>query len=141
MMNWDAYAALQGSRYEDGEARLSPEPDARQKQLVRMAMAAGGVGLARLMQGRPGNASAWLIRSAERYRESFEGAPPDSWGRPVGAVKARLLADDRVGAADDARWALATGTAESISPIGRYAGALAQLVLELDGEAAVTVEP
>jgi hypothetical protein len=137
-VDWTTYAATQMSRYEDGEARLPSESDARQKQLVRMAMAAGGVGLARLMQGRSEDASAWLIRSAERYRESFEGAPPDSWGRPVGAVKARLLAGDRVGAADDARWALATGTAESSSPIGRYAGALAQLVLELDQEATVT---
>lgn len=137
-MDWDAYVATQVSRYEDGEARLSPEGDARQKQLVRMAMAAGGVGLARLMQGHPEEASPWLIRSAERYRESFEDAPPESWGRPVGAVKARLLAGDRGGAADDARWALAAGAAESASPIGRYAGALAQLVLEADHEAAMT---
>jgi hypothetical protein len=137
-MDWNTYAATQVSRYEDGEARLPLEGDARQKQLVRMAMAAGGVGLARLMQGRPDDASAWLIRSAERYRESFEGAPADSWGRPVGAVKARLLAGDREGAADDARWALAAGAAESASPIGRYAGALAQLVLEVDREAART---
>lgn len=137
-MDWDAYATTQVSRYEDGEARLSPERDARQKQLVRMAMAAGGVGLARLMQGRPGEAAAWLTRSAERYRESFAGAPPESWGRPVGAVKARLLAGDREGAAADARWALATGAAESASPIGRYAGALADLVIGADQEAAIT---
>ena len=139
-MDWEAYAATQISRYEDGEARLSPDRDARQKQLVRMAMAAGGVGLARLLQARPEDASAWLIRSAERYRESFEGAPPDSWGRPVGAVKARLLAGDREGAAEDARWALAARAAESASPIGRYAGALAQLVLGADQEAAATAE-
>jgi hypothetical protein len=137
-MDWDAYATTQVSRYEDGGARLSLERDARQKQLVRMAMAAGGVGLARLMQGRPGDAAAWLTRSAERYRESFAGAPPESWGRPVGAVKARLLAGDREGAVADARWALASGAAESPSPIGRYAGALAHLVLGADQEAAVT---
>jgi hypothetical protein len=137
-MDWDAYATTQVSRYEDGEGRLSLETDARQKQLVRMAMAAGGIGLARLMEGRPGDAAAWLTRSAERYRESFVGAPPESWGRPVGAVKARLLAGDREGAAADARWALAAGAAESASPIGRYAGALAQLVLGADQEAAAT---
>jgi hypothetical protein len=135
-MDWDAYATTQVSRYEDGEARLSLERDARQKQLVRMAMAAGG--LARLMEGRPEDAAAWLARSAERYRESFEGAPPESWGRPVGAVKARLLAGDREGAAADARWALAAGAAKSASPIGRYAGALAHLVLGADQKAAVT---
>jgi hypothetical protein len=137
-MDWNVYAATQVLRYEDGEARLPLEADARQKQLVRMAMAAGGVGLARVMQGRSGDASAWLTRSAERYRESFVGAPPESWGRPVGAVKARLLAGDREGAAADARWALAAGAAESASPIGRYAGALAQLVLGAEQEAAAT---
>ena len=137
-MDWDAFAATQASQYEDGAARLSRERDARQKQLVRMAMAAGAVGLARLMQTRSREASAWLRRSAERYRESFQDAPPESWGRPVGAVKARLLARDWDGAADDARWALAAGAAESASPIGRYAGALAQLVLGADQKAAVT---
>lgn len=137
-MDWEAYAVEQTARYEDGKARLSPAGESRQKQLVRMAMAAGAVGLARLMQGRPREAAEWLISSAERYRESFEGAPPGSWGRPVGAVKARLLAGDGGGAVDDARWALALGAAEDASPIGRYAGALAQLVLEADEEAAVT---
>jgi hypothetical protein len=137
-MDWDAYAATQVSRYEDGDARLSTDGDARQKQLVRMAMAAGAVGLARLMQGRLEEAAAWLIRSAERYRESFDGAPPESWGRPVGAVKARLLAGDREGAAADAGWALEEGAARSASPIGRYAGVLAQLVLTADQEAVVT---
>ena len=137
-MDWGAYAVTQVSRYENGQARLSPAGDARQKQLVRMAMAAGGLGLALLMQGRFAEAPAWLTRSAERYRESFEDAPPESWGRPVGAIKARLLAGDREGAAADARWALAAGAAESISPIGRYAGALAQLVLGADQEASVT---
>ncbi len=139
-MDWEAYAVTQVARYEEGEARLSPEGDVRQKQLVRMAMAAGAVGLARLMQSCPVKASGWLIRSAERYRESFEGAPAESWGRPVGAVKARLLAGDEDGAVDDARWALAAGSAESGSTIGRYAGSLAQLVLGANSEAAVTAE-
>ena len=40
-------------RYRDGEARLpgADEPDPRQKQLTRMGNAAGGAGLALLMQG------------------------------------------------------------------------------------------
>jgi hypothetical protein len=134
-MDWPAYAATQASRYEDGEARLSPAGDARQKQLVRMAMAAGAVGLARLMQGRPTDASAWLIRSAEGYRESFERAPPESWGRPIGALKARLLAGDRTGAENDARWTLAAGAGASTSPVGQYAAVLALLVLGEDAKA------
>ena len=135
MIDWDEHATREEWRYHDGLARLSPDPDARQKQLVRVAMAAGGAGLARLMQGRRGEAAGWFARSAEHYRESFEHAPPESWGRLIGALKARLLAGDREEALDDARWVLAEKPAESGSPIGRYAAALAALVLENDAEA------
>ncbi len=135
-MQWDAHVARARSRYEDGARRLPDAPEARQKQLVRMAMAAGAAGLALLMQGRGHDAGEWFRRSAERYRESFAHAPPGSWGRPVGALKARLLASDPAGARADAEWALAEGAARSESPIGRYAAALAALVLGDDGEAA-----
>ena len=46
------------------------------------------------MAGRREEAAACLTRAAERYRESFADAPPGSWGRPIGSMKARLLADD-----------------------------------------------
>lgn len=100
-----------------------------------MAMAAGGAGLARRMQGRSDEARDWFMRSAECYRESWEAAPPASWGRLIGALKARVLADDWTGAVDDARWALAQDPAKSASPIGRYAAALARLVLGDDAAA------
>jgi hypothetical protein len=44
-------------------------------------------------------------------------------------MKSRLIAGDREGATADAQWALEAGAAESESPIGRYAAALAHLVL------------
>jgi hypothetical protein len=135
-MDWEGHAAREEARYADGAGRLPHDPDARQKQLVRMAMAAGGAGLARLMQGRRGEAAGWFARSAERYRESFAEAPPESWGRVVGALKARVLAGDWAGAEEDAAWALAVGAAASESPIARYAAALAALVLGDDAEAA-----
>ncbi len=115
------------TRYEDGAARLPDDPDARQKQLTRMGNAAGAAGLAELMSGEDGR--EWFARAAERYRESWEHAPPESWGRPIGAIKSRLLAGDWDGAAADARWALAAGAGQSESPIGRYAAALAHGVL------------
>ena len=105
-----------------------------------MANAANGAGLCLLMLGRPDEAREWLARAAERYRESFEDAPPDSWGRPIGAVKARLLAGDEAGAEEDARWALELGAADAESPIGRYAAALALLVLARDEEARAVAE-
>lgn len=137
-MEWEAHAEREEGRYADGLGRLPDEPDARQKQLVRIAMAATGAGLVRLMQGRRAEAAGWLARSAERFRESYADAPPGSWGRLIGAVKARVLAGDQEGAETDASWALEQGPAVAESPIGRYAAVLALLVLGRDDEAATT---
>jgi hypothetical protein len=134
-VDWEAHAEREERRYADGVARLPDEPDARQKQLVRVAMAATGAGLARLMQGRRAEAAGWLARSAEFFRRSFADAPPESWGRLIGAVKARLLAGDADGARVDARWALEQRPDESGSPIGSYAAVLALLALGEDGAA------
>ena len=135
--DWAAHLERERSRYEDGESRLpsAEDADARQRQLTRLGNAAGGAGLALLMQARTDEAGEWFHHAAARYRESFADAPPDSWGRPIGAVKALLLAGDWPGAEDAARWALATGAAEAASPIGRYAAALALLVLGDDKRA------
>lgn len=136
-IDWDEHVERERARYADGEARLpeAGDADARQRQLTRLGNAAIGAGLSLLLAGRRDEASAWLARAAERYRESFADAPPGSWGRPIGAVKARLLAGDGTGAEEEARWALAQGPDESASPIGRYAACLALLVLGRDGEA------
>src|SRR5581483_2092845 len=115
--------------------RLPDDRDERQRQLTRIANAAAGAGLSLLMLGRPGDAREWLVRAAERYRESYPDAPPGSWGRPIGAMKARILAGDGAGAELDARWALEEGASRSESPIGRYAATLALLVLGRDHEA------
>ena len=60
-------------------ARLPDDPRRRERQLVRMAMAATSVGLAREMQDLDG--SEWFRRSAAAYRESFTG---DNWGASLG---------------------------------------------------------
>jgi hypothetical protein len=133
--DWEAHIAREVSRYRDGEARLPDEADARQRQLTRLGNAANGAALALLMAGRTGEAAGWFDRAATRWRESFADAPPDSWGRPIGAIKARVLAGDLDGAAADARWALDAGAAASSSPIGLYAACLALLVLERYDEA------
>jgi hypothetical protein len=135
-VDWEAHAEREESRYSDGLARLPEDPDGRQKQLVRVAMAAGGAGLARLMQGRRAEAVGWFARSAERYRESYHGAPPGSWGRLIGALKARVLAGDWEGAVEDARWTIEQRPQDSDSPIGAYAAVLASLTLAEDEQAA-----
>jgi hypothetical protein len=137
---WEEHAEREEARYADALARMPDEPDPRQKQLVRAAMAAGGAGLARLMQGRGAEAAGWFARSAERYRESWPDAPPASWGRLIGALKSRILAEDWEGAEVDARWALEQDSASGDSPIGAYAAALGRLVLGDDGQAAELAE-
>jgi tetratricopeptide (TPR) repeat protein len=129
--DWQGHLEREERRYRDGERRLprAGDPDSRQRQLTRLGNASTGAGLSLLMLGRRDEAAAALIRAAERYRESLADAPPDSWGRPIGAVKARILAEDWDGAAADSQWALDAGAATAASPIGRYAAALASLVL------------
>jgi hypothetical protein len=135
--DWAAHLEREERRYRDGESRLSEASDAdtRQRQLTRLGNAAGGAGLALLMQSRPNDAAGWFRRAAERYRESFAEAPPDSWGRPIGAMKSLVLAGDRLAAEEAARWALEAGAAEATSPIGRYAATLALLILDRDKQA------
>src|SRR5438034_11524140 len=133
-VDWAAHLAREEGRYRDGESRLASgaaedESDPSQRQLTRLGNAAGGAGLALLMQGDRQRAAEWFGRAAARYRESFADAPPGSWGRPIGAVKALVLAGDWPAAEDTARWALDAGAAEAESPIGRYAAALSERVL------------
>jgi tetratricopeptide (TPR) repeat protein len=135
--DWSAHLDREESRYRDGEARLgdAADADARQRQLTRLGNVAGGAGLALLMSGRSEEAADWFARAAARYRESFADAPPDSWGRPIGAIKSLVLAGDWPSAEEAARWAIEAGATEAQSPIGRYAAALALLVLGRDTEA------
>jgi hypothetical protein len=94
-----------------------------------MGNAAAGAGLSLLMQGTTEDAREWFDRACERYRESWDDAPPGSWGRPIAILKARVLAGDRPGAERDAHWTLEQGADDATSPIGRYAAALAHAVL------------
>src|SRR5919197_5465763 len=127
-VDWEERARRAIERYEGGEAR-----DLDQRQLTQLGNAAWAAGLSLLMAGRRDESAEWLRRAALRYRESWRDAPPDSWGRPIAAMKALLLAGDD--ASEAARWALDAGAADADSPIGRYAGTLALLVLGRDLEA------
>jgi hypothetical protein len=130
-VDWRERYERAAARYAAGETRELDE-----RQLVQLANSAWAAGLSLLMAGDREEAAEWLRRSAARYRESWS---PAAWGRPIGAMKALLIADqDR--ACNNlllaARWALDAGAADAESPIGRYAGVLALLVLERDAEAA-----
>ena len=128
MADWAGMFERETARYRDGQARLGDGSDERQRQLTRMGNAAWGAALCLLMQGK--DAREWLALAAGRWRESYADAPAGSWGRPIGAIKARVLAGDWGGAEEASRWALEEGAAEAVSSIGRYAAALACLVLD-----------
>jgi hypothetical protein len=134
-VDWRERYERAAERYAAGETR---EPDER--QLVQLANSAWAAGLSLLMAGDRAGAREWLRRSASRYRESWDaGDGTDAWGRPIGAMKALLIAGED--AKDAAQWTLETclGVRRldmSGSPIGRYAGGLALLVLGRDDEAA-----
>jgi hypothetical protein len=128
-VDWRGRYERAAARYAAGETRELDE-----RQLVQLANSAWAAGLSLLMAGDREEAAVWLRRAAERYRESWDaGAAAEAWGRPLGAMKALLIAGHDAG--DAARWALDAGAVGADSPIGRYAGVLALLVLERDLEA------
>jgi hypothetical protein len=125
-VEWRERYERASARYAAGETRELDE-----RQLVQLANAAWAAGLSLLMAGDREGATEWLVRSAERYRESWDaGAASDAWGRPIGAMKALLIAG--ADASEAAHWTLRADAALEESPIGRYAAALALLVLGND---------
>jgi len=127
-VGWGEQAEAAIARYEGGGRR-----GLDQRQLTQLANAAWAAGLCLLMDGRRDEAARWLRQAAVRYHESWGMAPPESWGRPIAAMKALLLAG--ADARAQASWTLESGAARSESPIGRYAATLALLVLGRDEEA------
>ncbi len=133
-VEWRERYERAAARYAAGEARERDE-----RQLVQLGNAAWAAGLSLLMAGDRAGAAEWLVRAAERYRESWDaGGAPDAWGRAIAAIKALLLAGEDASAA--AAWALEAGAPLAESPIGRYAGTLALLVLGRDEEATRVAE-
>jgi hypothetical protein len=125
-VDWRERYEHAAARYAAGETRELDE-----RQLVQLANSAWAAGLSLLMAGDGEGAAEWLKRSAARYRESWDaGEAADAWGRPIGAMKALLIAGED--ASEAANWTLRADAALAESPIGRYAAALALLILGND---------
>jgi hypothetical protein len=120
-MNWIPTAEAKKARFQEQHGELD------ERSMVRKGNTAYAAALALLMAGDI-DAAEWFQRAAATWRESWNGG--ESWGRPIGALKASLLARDDVAVEELAPWALSLGTATAESPIGRYAAALALLALE-----------
>ena len=134
-MAWDEHIERNEARSRDASNRIPNDPEGRQRQLTRMGNATYAAGLAQLMNGDQDAAANSLKAAARTYRESYEDAPPGSWGRPIAMIKASILAGDWAGAEGYSRWTLDEDSTDSDSPIGRYAAALALLTLGRDEEA------
>jgi hypothetical protein len=119
-VQWIPFAEERQSRYREQHGELD------ERGLVRKGNAAYAAALALLMAHDPA-APEWFRLAAARWRESWHGG--DAWGRPIGALKASLLAGDEPAVEELSRWTLEVGTASAESPIGRYAAVLALLAL------------
>jgi len=119
-MNWIPTAEAKKARFVEQHGELD------ERSIVRKGNTAYAAALALLMAGDVDYAE-WFRRAAATWRESWSGG--ESWGRPIGALKASLLAHDDVAVEELALWALSLETANAESPIGRYAAALALLAL------------
>jgi hypothetical protein len=122
-VDWIPFAEAKQSRYDQPHGELD------ERGIVRQGNAAYAAALGLLMAGDPA-ADEWFQRAAARWCESWDaGAGHESWGRPIGAVKASLLAGDDGAVVEYARWTLELGAATAESPIGRYGATLALLAL------------
>jgi hypothetical protein len=119
-MDWIPFVRERQSRYQEQHGELD------ERSRVRKGNVAYAAALGLLMAGDP-DARGWFRNAAVCWRASWQGG--ESWGRPIGAVKASLLAGDEAAVEENARWALELGTEHAASPIGRYAAALALLAL------------
>jgi hypothetical protein len=128
-MNWIPFSEERQARYEQQHGELD------ERALVRQGNVAYAAALGLLM-ARDEDAPSWFRRASGCWRESWDaGESREAWGRPIGALKASILAGDEAAGDELARWTLTLGSATAESPIGRYAAALALLALHRYPEA------
>ena len=113
----------------------------RSQELVTAAIERDGEGQRALMEGElPASREAFRA-AAELYWQSWEEAPPRSYGRLVGMLKSTVLAgEDARPSARRVRAALADDSDAAGSPTASYALALAALIEGDDAAAAASAE-
>jgi hypothetical protein len=118
--------------------------DGEHRELMMAAIAAEGDAHAALVGGDAEAAGAAYGRAVEAYRASWALAPPKSYGRLVGLLKAAVLGGDASAAATEVR-ALLDGDADAAgSPVASYVLAVAALIVgddEAVGPLAAVMEP
>jgi hypothetical protein len=139
-------ASVAGGRY--GRRKMSMPAD-EHRDAMAAAIALEGEAHQALLAGDAARAGDRLRAAAERYRASWELAPPRSFGRLTGMLKALVIAGDDAAARDAAAYVRAQVDAQDASPPAWYALAIAALVegdddlarRAADGMRAAGVEP
>lgn len=113
---------------------LAPGPHVA---LLEQALDVEAAGQRALLAGDRGSAAPLLLAASGHYLASFDCAPPGSWGRLIGALKAAVLAGD---GADLAGQCLARLDGAVMSAPAGYATAIAHLVRGDDAAAVAATE-
>jgi hypothetical protein len=106
-----------------------PFTEGAHAELLRDAIAAEARGHRALLDADEETAGAALREAAGLYRASWEAAPPASYGRLIGLLKAAVLAGDARAEADYAGSQIPD---DAGSPPASYARAIAALIREDD---------
>jgi hypothetical protein len=114
-----------------------PLPEGRHRELLDQALAVEARAHRALLDGHEDAARTSLRAAAALYRQSWEAAPPGSYGRLIGMLKAAVIAGDAVAEAAYAQRQIAPDAA---SPPAHYARAIAALALGEDGDAEAATE-
>jgi len=99
------------------------------RELMIAAIAAEGVAHAALVEGDTEGARAAYVDAVEKYRASWALAPPKSYGRLVGLLKAAVLGGTGPPAAAEVREALRDDPDADGSPVASYVLAVAALIV------------
>jgi hypothetical protein len=103
--------------------------DGEHRELMIAAIAAEGVAHAALVAGDSEAATAAYAEAVEKYRDSWALAPPKSYGRLVGLLKASVLGGTAAAGAAEVREALDGDENAAGSPVASYVLAVAALIL------------
>lgn len=98
-----------------------------------VAIAAEGEAHAALLADDSDAARTGYARAAEAYRASWALAPPKSYGRLVGLLKASVLGGSAQPAAEEVRSALRDDPDAAGSPVASYVLAVAAVIVGDDG--------
>jgi hypothetical protein len=134
-VDWNEKRAWAAAEHVARSTRPLTDGEREDFRLAGIAGASWAEGLTALMLGEQSDAERLLRRAADEYRASWAAAPAASWGRPIAAMRCRLMAGDEAGLELDAKATIAAASGEAAGSIAGYATALALLALGRDGEA------